>query len=135
MTSLLQIGHADHHGEYKYENVQRWGNRCHGGDMFALDKIFFPININASHWVLVIVHMQEQRIQFYDSMGSGGEEYLEHVFRYIQDEHLCQKARLLPNPSSWCLVPCTQDTPQQGSGYDCGVFCCTFMDFIALDPP
>lgn len=54
--------------------------------------------------------------RFYDSFGGDGMEYLQHVFRYIQDEHLDKKKSPLPDIDEWKLVPCTNDTPRQGNG-------------------
>lgn len=60
--------------------------------------------------------MEEKRIQFYDSMGDPGEDYLQHFFRYLKDEHMDKKKIPLPEADSWKLVPCTNDTPQQRNG-------------------
>jgi len=51
------------------------------------------------HWVCAVIFMQPKRIQFYDSMGSGGENYLLDLFRYLQDEHQDKKGCPLPDPS------------------------------------
>jgi hypothetical protein len=58
--------------------------------------------------------MQEKRIQFYDSLGAEGMDYLRHLFRYLGDEHLDKKKTPLPDRDDWTLVPCDPDTtPQQ----------------------
>lgn len=77
--------------------------------------------------------MQEQRIQYYDSMGGGGMQYLRDLLQYLKDEH--QDKKKCPLPGEWTLVPCTRDTPRQLNGYDCGVFTCIFADFISKDCP
>lgn len=68
MTKLLNQGHASMAGVYEYRNVKRWSKKVPGKDIFALDKIVFPINVNESHWVCAVAFMQDKRIQFYDSM-------------------------------------------------------------------
>jgi sentrin-specific protease 1 len=68
------------------------------------------------HWFCAVAFMQEKRIQFYDSMGSSGKEYLEAIFRYIQDEHQDKKKAPLPDKDQWTLVPCTRETPRQRNG-------------------
>ena len=68
VTKLLNQGHHTLAGVYEYRNVKRWSKKVPGKDIFALDKIVFPINVNQSHWVCAVAFMQEKRIQFYDSM-------------------------------------------------------------------
>jgi len=79
--------------------------------------------------------MQEKRIQFYDSMGGSGMNYLEDLLRYLQDEHQDKKKCPLPDLDQWELVTCTPDTPRQRNCYDCGVFTCMFCDFLSKDCP
>ena len=122
-------------GHICYRNVRRWGSRVHGGDIFQLDKLFFPVNITRTHWALVTVFMEDKRIQFYDSMGAAGTESLEAIFQYIQQEHLTKLGYPLEDTQAWQLVACTDDTPRQGNGFDCGVFCCTYMDLLASNAP
>lgn len=118
MTKLLNEGHTDpaKDGKYEYNNVKRWGKKVPGGDLFALDKVFFPINQGRMHWICAVAFMQEKRIQFYDSMGSDGMEYLRFIFQYIQDEHKMRKNCPLRDKDEWTLVPCTRDTPRQANG-------------------
>lgn len=115
-TKLLNDGHRDPdiNGTYQFKNVRRWSKKVPGRDIFNLDKIVFPINKKQLHWMCAIIHMQKKRIQFYDSYGSSGEEYLQYLLRYIQDEHLDKKKCPLPDADSWELVCSTPDTiPQQ----------------------
>lgn len=115
-------------------NLRFFGFRT-GKDIFNLDKIIFPINQGNSHWTSAVAFMQERRVQYYDSMGGSGIQYLRDIFQYIQDEHRDKKKCPLPNVDDWKLVPCTRDTPRQHNGYDCGVFTCMFADFISKDCP
>ena len=87
-----------------------------GKDIFNLDKIFFPVNVGRTHWVVTVAYMQEKRIQFYDSFGDSGNEWMEAVFRYIKDEHMDKKKSPLPDEDSWELVPCVRGTPRQLNG-------------------
>lgn len=135
ITKLLNEGHDTKDGMYEYKNVKRWSKKVPGKDIFKLDKIIFPINQGRMHWVCAVVFMQEKRIQFYDSMGADGMEYLESLFQYIQDEHKAKHGGPLPDIDDWKLVPCTEDTPRQGNGFDCGVFLCTFADFVSMGYP
>ena len=64
MTKLLNgdNGHDCH-------EVKRWSRKVPGKDVFALNKIFFPINIVNLHWALACVFMKERTIQHFDSNG------------------------------------------------------------------
>mmetsp|Transcript_36621 Transcript_36621/g.79758 ORF Transcript_36621/g.79758 Transcript_36621/m.79758 type:complete len:645 (+) Transcript_36621:548-2482(+) len=131
MTKFLEEG---------YSSVQRWSKRVNWssttpGDIFSLDKVFFPINFRGLHWVLVVVYMSDRRIQYFDSMGGRGEEYLKAVLSYLKQEHEAKKGRPLPRADEWNLVCCTTDTPRQVNDYDCGVFMCEFCDYISVDEP
>ena len=124
-SNLLENG-----SNYNYENVKTWSKSF---DIFASDKIFVPINIKNKHWSLIVAYMQQQKIQYYDSLGHDGRKLLEAFLRYIEDEHLDKKQVLLPDKKSWKLIPCKNDCPKQENDVDCGVFCCAFADFLSRD--
>ncbi|KAL7564634.1 hypothetical protein ACA910_009323 [Epithemia clementina (nom. ined.)] len=138
MSKLLNEGNKNRaiDGKYEYKNVKRWSKKVVGKDIFQLDKVIFPINQGGMHWVCAVAFIQERRIQFYDSLGSSGMDYLRYILRYLQDEHLDKKKRPLPDVDDWKLVPCdVENTPRQLNGYDCGVFTCMFIDFVSKDCP
>ena len=118
MTKLLNEGHANPaiEGTYEYRNVKRWSKKVPGKDIFKLDKIVFPINVQQMHWICAVAFMTEKRIQIYDSMGSGGQHYLDSLFQYLQDEHMDKKKSPLPDVEDWILVGTTPDTPRQRNG-------------------
>jgi sentrin-specific protease 1 len=104
-----------------------------GKDIFNLSKIIFPINQGNQHWTSAVIYMEDQRIQYYDSLGGSGKMYLQVLLKYLEDEHLDKKKTPLKSPELWKLVSCTDDTPRQQNGYDCGVFTCMFADFLSID--
>ena len=59
---------------YDYNGVSRWTKRL---NIFSKKHIFFPVNISNQHWCMAVVHMDGRIIQYYDSMGGEGREYLE----------------------------------------------------------
>jgi len=120
---------------YNYRSVKRWSKKVVGKDIFNLDKVMVPVNISGMHWCLVVIFVQEKRIQFYDSMGGGGTRYLDGLMKYLKDEHMDKKKTPLEGADEWKLVVCQPDTPQQENGFDCGVFTCMFADFISQDMP
>jgi sentrin-specific protease 1 len=114
-----------------------------GKDVYALDKVFFPICFRG-HWTLAVAFVQERRLQYYDSLGDarvanggdGGLTTLRYLERYFHDEHWDKKGRF--DPYSWTLVPhtiFTVTTPQQWNGVDCAVFVSMFIDFLSRDRP
>ncbi|KAL7490585.1 hypothetical protein ACHAWT_000151, partial [Skeletonema menzelii] len=134
-------GNANLKGTYNYRNVKNWYRKVPGRNIFGMERVFFPINVRSNHWTLIVVFMEEKRIQYYDSyysMDKGeGDKYLKGILEYLKDEHERQFKSDM-HTSEWRLVPCTEDTPQQTkynkeNGHDCGVFACLFADFIAMD--
>jgi sentrin-specific protease 1 len=61
MYKLLNVGHPSKEGE-EYSNVKKWLEAVPGGDVFELDKIFFPINVGRMHWICAVISMTEKKI-------------------------------------------------------------------------
>ena len=99
----------------KYANAKRWSKKAPGKDMFALDKIFFPVNIDNMHWAASVIFMQEKCIRFYDSMGGKGAKYLEGLLRYLKDEWIDKKKTNRGDWDEWQLID-TKDIPLQQNG-------------------
>jgi len=117
---------------YKYSNVKRWSK---AGDLFTYDKVFFPVNIDNSHWCLAVIHMQKKEIQYFDSAQGSGREYLIHLQRYLQDEHQDKKNAAF-DPSVWKLVPSDwKVVPQQTNSSDCGSFATAFAYLLSEGLP
>ena len=130
-TKLLDEGATN---TYRYSNVKRWSKKVPGKDIFKLDKIFFVCNISGMHWTCVCAFMKDKRIQFYDSMGGSGHDYVEGVFQYFKDEWKSKHDSEMPDAHLWEVNGDTPvGTPKQRNGYDCGVFTCMFCDFLSMD--
>ena len=108
--------------------------------MFKLGKMVVPVNVGGAHWCLAVAHVKEGKVQYYDSMGGGGQRYLNGLKQFFADE-----AKKYPGDpvaagaASWAEVP-TQVwvgsvcvTPQQNNFVDCGVFACYFANYISAD--
>jgi sentrin-specific protease 1 len=145
ITKMLNVGNANPaiDGTYLYSNVESWSTKVPGTclvvsarvfvasaltilmlfpsstgkDIFNLDKLIIPVNLNFEHWFCAVINMKEKRIQVYDS-GSrgGGTVFLESLFKYVKDEHQNKRRSPLPDQDQWRLVPCTRDTPRQDNG-------------------
>ncbi|KAF1776760.1 Protein kinase, ATP binding site [Phytophthora cactorum] len=110
-------------------------------DLFAMDKIFMPVNVGNMHWCMAVIFMTEKRIQYYDSMHGSGAACLKVLLvahclhaRYLHDESEHKKKQKF-NEEGWRLVTTTPDTPQQNNGSDCGVFSCMFADYLSQNKP
>jgi Ulp1 family protease len=123
-------------GSYSYEAVAGWTRTL---DIFELDKILIPINVDNRHWIVVKVSMTKKLIQLYDPMGghnSDPEPYFHQILRFLSDEHLDKKGgAVLPEFSSWRLVLQDTQLPMQPNAYDCGVFVSAFIYFSVLNLP
>ena len=131
-AKLLESGRPNH------KSVKRFAKKITSvsGNVFKLDKIIIPVNVGHSHWCLCVAYIQQRRIQYYDSMNGAGDTYLNGLKYYLQEE----AKKWVGDPSvpqhlldfdSWTLVPSTGDTPQQNNCSDCGVFTCTFANYIS----
>jgi hypothetical protein len=142
MTKLLNEGHATRSGEYEYGNVHNWSTRfVPEEDIFKVDKLFFPINVERQHWVLAVADISNQKIQMYDSgqrynyksIGKNGFVCLEIILRYLKDEHLDKKKTPLPNANCWRLIPyCQSDIPQQSNGKFVSLKMLSLFDDVCL---
>jgi sentrin-specific protease 1 len=117
--------------KYNYNNVKRWSKKF---DIFALDKIFFPINIDNMHWTLAVVYPQLKEIHYFDSMRGKGQFYMEGLRDWIRDEALMKNNATL-DTSEWKLISRSHEIPQQGNGFDCGTFTIVSADFLSDDLP
>ena len=87
-------------------------------DIFNMDKLFFPINFLSSHWVCVVVKMQEKEVEFLDSLGDRGIDYAEAVFKLLRCHHFATKGKVdLPDLEKWQLIPSRKlEVPSQDNG-------------------
>jgi Ulp1 family protease len=105
-------------GEYNYNNIKKWSDKF---NIFNMDKIFFPININNSHWSLTIVFIMLKKIIYFDSLHGNGEIYVNSLMQWIIDEFY-NKYKKIINKEDWKLICKNTTCPKQGNDNDCGVF-------------
>jgi Ulp1 family protease len=114
-------------GQYNYGNVKRWSKKF---DVFALDRVFMPVNLSNTHWTLLVAYIQRKEIHYYDSMSGSGERHMKAVLRWLTDEAR-EKKQMTLDPAEWKLVDREKDVPQQQNGYDCGVFSVICADYLS----
>jgi sentrin-specific protease 1 len=125
----------DVQGEYTYSYIKRWTKNF---NVFLKDKIFIPININNTHWTLIIVYIQLKIIRYYDSlMGRDIKNHMIHVLKWLKDESKEKYNNSYPvNDEEWQLIDQGEvDLPRQSNGYDCGVFIILYADFRSDNIP
>ena len=128
---------------YDYQAVTRWTkpDRLHASFQTAnsildCDLVFFPIHL-PGHWVLVVADLRPhvRSLTAYDSIQRPyGQETFTNVFdniaRYLKDEALARK-QVGTQFSDWRYEIFPKEIPQQGNGYDCGVFIAFFADYLS----
>lgn len=105
-------------------SLRRWTRRV---DLFSYDIIAVPIHLGM-HWCMSIINFQNRSIKYYDSMGNSNNKCLDALRNYLKVEHLDKKGKEY-DVSGWVLEN-VADIPQQMNGSDCGVFSCTYAEFI-----
>lgn len=138
ITGLLrECRENDYKSDYKYgENrySNRWWKR--GINLFEVDRIFIPVNTKNTHWTLLVLHMQEKEVHYYDSRPLD-QTRLEVLFdsmkRWLVDEARKYANNENYDNSEWKLV--VDDCPEQTNWYDCGVFTIMNADFLMDNLP
>jgi len=121
-------------GCYDYAGVRRWGTKLRL-NLEAVDTILIPVNLQRTHWVLVMINVKDRAFLYYDSFGSHDTfEVVPTVRRWLCDEvhtRLGADAASAWNVSSWPLGDST-GLPEQLDGGSCGVFVLAAADCFSL---
>lgn len=104
--------------------LKRWTRKI---DIFSHDLIIVPVHLRV-HWCLAVIDFRNKTLKYYDSMGSPNNKCLENLMKYLQDESL-EKKKMAFDTSGW-QTENVQKIPQQMNGSDCGMFACTFAEYI-----
>lgn len=119
-------------GTYQYKNVKRWSKKVPGKDIFELENIYWPLNLNNMHWCCMKADMRNKVITYYDSFGTSDScGFLKATLRYFEDEWNAKGKPGEFDKNEWTLKETPYDYPQQKNGFDCGVFTCTCADFLS----
>jgi hypothetical protein len=115
------------------EDVSRWTRSSRESnkiDVFALDKIFIPINIDDSHWMMAIIFIDRKEICIFDSFREEHSDYLSKLNDWISNEEVAFGR----DKSTWKLTS-VQDCPYQNNTYDCGVFAIMCANYLSDNLP
>ncbi|GLV42508.1 hypothetical protein CBL_03245 [Carabus blaptoides fortunei] len=107
-----------------YSSLRRWTKRV---DIFSFDIIVVPVHLGF-HWCMATIDFRDKSIRYYDSMLGKNNQCLMALENYLREEHR-DKKKTEYDTSAWKRV-IMKDIPRQLNGSDCGVFSCTFAEFI-----
>ncbi|KAF7266360.1 uncharacterized protein LOC143202559 [Rhynchophorus ferrugineus] len=106
------------------QSLRRWTKRV---DLFSYDIVCVPIHLGM-HWCMAIIDFREKSIRYYDSMGSPNNKCLDALRNYLEAEHLDKKGSVYD--TSDIILENMENIPQQMNGSDCGMFSCTFAEYL-----
>ncbi|KAJ3409467.1 SUMO1 sentrin specific peptidase 1 [Chytridiales sp. JEL 0842] len=112
-----------------YNSVRRWTKKT---DLFAMDIVIVPVHLSM-HWCCGAINFKKKRFEYYDSLHGNNPGFFKAMREYIQAESL-DKKKVAFDLSGWTDY-CPKSIPAQQNGYDCGVFTCTFADYLSRDLP
>ncbi|GMI48585.1 hypothetical protein TrCOL_g9505, partial [Triparma columacea] len=119
-------------GDYQYERVKTWSKKVPGKDIFELNSLYWPVNIDNQHWIMLKADMIKRKITYYDSKANSDYKgFLKATLRYFKDEW---KAKGKPGEfkeKEWTTIQNPVDFPKQENGFDCGIFTCLGADYVS----
>jgi Ulp1 family protease len=108
LQTYLQLKSNDlnSRGAPKYNDVKRWAKKVDivKGDLFKLEYLHFPYNIDNLHWALITVSFVHKKVVYYDSMHSSDDVIATHVFQYIL-EHYWDVHNEELDITDWKIIP------------------------------
>lgn len=107
-----------------FSAVKRWTRKV---DLFANDIIIIPVHLGV-HWCMSAINFKKKTICYYDSMGGNNDVCLQLLWNYLGSEKMDKKKQ--PFDYDGWKTENVKRIPQQMNGSDCGVFSCTYAEFI-----
>jgi len=111
---------------YEKARLAKWTKKF---DIFSKDMVLIPVNHRNVHWTAAAINFRRKRIESYDSMGLPRADVFKILRGYLDAEHRNKKKK--PFDFAGWEDYVLQETPQQGNGYDCGVFTCQFLETLS----
>ncbi|CAK5103726.1 unnamed protein product [Meloidogyne enterolobii] len=112
-----------------YERVKRWTKNK---DIFENQIIIVPIHLSI-HWCLVVIDLEERKMDYYDSLHQDNFECLELLQEYLINESM--EKRQIPLDMNGWQFNFLRNIPPQGNLSDCGVFSCLFAEYASRRAP
>lgn len=114
------------------EKVKRWTNKVRP-NVFAKDMLFFPMNLNDTHWCCGCINIQKKRFELYDSLGVSERVFYGHMRAWLEMEANHRGEKL--NLDEWTNYDEDATIPRQDNFYDCGVFVLMYLSHLAANKP
>lgn len=111
-----------------YQGVRRWTRQI---NLFEHDLVLIPIHDRGIHWCLAAADLRDKTLTYYDSMGGGNDHCLDVLLKYLDAESQDKLKKSLEGLDKWKKINTRNSVPQQENGCDCGVFLCTFAEFLS----
>lgn len=113
--------------EKAYQGVERWAKKAKigGADLLKVERVFIPINMNSSHWTLLVVSPKFRTIEYFDSFHGRPEKQIQNARVWLKGE-----LKDLYKEEEWKTIG--RAGPKQDNGSDCGVFVSTTAKMIML---
>ena len=102
-------------------------NKFRNFDFLERDAILFPICAN-NHWRLAV--FQSNTLEYYDSMGLDGTEYLLPISKIITR---ARAEKGYPEQSTGIEMRYKIQCPQQSGGHDCGIFVILYSKLVCAN--
>ena len=98
-----------------------------------------PINVNENHWTAAVISLQKKTIQYYDSLGGNGMQYIKVIYSFLEWEWKRRKlgGGTLEEHKEWkkewqLLGVSPEEYPKQKNSWDCGVYVCAVYDCLVF---
>ena len=98
---------------------------------FANHRIFFPINKNDNHWVLVVACLSSQSMFMYDSLLKPSEHKRAKQTLFTNLEAQLRELGIIDNGEEGRWTYEIPSVPQQSNVVDCGIYMCIFADAVS----
>ncbi|SMN22715.1 similar to Saccharomyces cerevisiae YPL020C ULP1 Protease that specifically cleaves Smt3p protein conjugates [Maudiozyma saulgeensis] len=114
--------------ERGYQGVRRWMKRKKV-QITDLDKIFVPINLNQSHWALVMIDIKNKSINYVDSLSHGPNAMSFAILNDLKGYVISESQDSIGQDFELNHLSC----PQQPNGFDCGIYVCLNTLYLSKD--
>lgn len=108
-----------------YNSIKRWTRKV---DIFSHNFVLVPVHLG-NHWCLALIDFTNRTISYFDSMGGGQNGCCNILLEYLKQESFDKKKQDF-GKEDWNLIDRSYDIPRQTNCSDCGVFACTYAEYL-----
>lgn len=99
-----------------------------GVDVFGYESLFIPVNIDNTHWTLIVIKLEKKEIHYYDSLNGQGKKYTALAMGWLANEMKVKK-NVDIDASEWNIVVKCDNPKQSYNPNECGMFSIMCADF------